>query len=71
MRRKLFQTSLIQTLIAVDNQNRRKEMAYVYRVKISRHGVSDNDVWKINSYYRISDERGDSGIVPCTINQRL
>ena len=34
-------------------------MAHAYRVKISRHGVSDNDVWTINSYYRISDERGD------------
>ena len=54
----MFQTSLIQTPIAVDNQNRRKRMAYAYRVKISRHGVSDNDVWKINSYYRISDEKG-------------
>ena len=33
-------------------------MAYAYRVKISRHEVSDNDIRKINSYYRISDERG-------------
>ena len=39
-------------------------MAYAYRVKISRREVSDNDIWKINSYYRISDKRGDSGIVP-------
>ena len=35
-----------------------EKMAYAYRVKISRHEVSDNDIWKINSYYRISDERG-------------
>ena len=33
-------------------------MTRAYRVKISRHGVSNDDVWKINSYYRISDERG-------------
>ena len=33
-------------------------MAYAYRVKISRHEVSDNDNQRINSYYRISDERG-------------
>ena len=33
-------------------------MAYAYRVKISRHEVSDNDNQKINSYYRISGERG-------------
>ena len=32
-------------------------MAYAYRVKISRHEVSDNDNQRINSYYRISDER--------------
>ena len=38
-----------------DNQ---KNMARAFRVKISRHGVSDDDVWEINSYYRISDERG-------------
>ena len=35
-----------------------EKMAYAYRVKISRHEVSDNDIRKINSYYRISDERG-------------
>ena len=33
-------------------------MAYAYRVKISRHGGSDDDVSETNSYYRIPDERG-------------
>ena len=28
-------------------------------LKYQGHGVSDKDVWTINSYYRISDERGD------------
>ena len=33
-------------------------MVYAYRVKISRHEVNDNDNQRINSYYRIFDERG-------------
>ena len=27
-------------------------------LKYQGYGASDNDVWTINSYYRISDERG-------------
>ena len=27
-------------------------------MKLVTYGASDNDVWTINSYYRISDERG-------------
>ena len=33
-------------------------MTYAYRVKISRHDGSDDDVSETNSYYRIPDERG-------------
>ena len=53
----MFQTSSSPNPNANWHPEKRK-MAYAYRVKISRHGVSDDDVWEINSYYRISDERG-------------
>ena len=58
-RPKLFQTSLTQIPMPVDNQNKRKKWLMSIGLKYQDYGVSDNDVWTINSYYRISDERGD------------
>ena len=43
----------------VDNQNKRKKWPMSIGLKYQDYGVSDNDVWTINSYYRISNERGD------------
>ena len=45
-------------------------MAYAYRVKISRHEVSDNVIRKLIPIIGFP-MRGDSGPVPCTIHQKL
>ena len=42
-----------------DKQKKRK-MAHAIELNYQGHGISEKDVWMINSYYRISDgERGD------------
>ena len=59
-RRKLLQTSSIQIPMLTDNQKKRKKWLMPIGLNYQGHGVSDKDVWTINSYYRISDgERGD------------
>ena len=57
-RRKLFQTSLTQIPMPVDNQNKRKKWLMSIGYKYQGYEFSDNDVWTFSSYYRISDERG-------------
>ena len=57
-RRKLFKTSSTQTPIPADNQKNGKKWVMPIGLKYQGYGASDNDVWTINSYYRISDERG-------------
>ena len=59
-RRKLFQTSLTQIPMPVDNQKNGKKWLMSIGVKYQDYEVSDKDVWTFSSYYRISDdERGD------------
>ena len=41
-----------------DNQKNGKKWVMPIGLKYQGYGASDNDVWTINSYYRISDERG-------------
>ena len=41
-------------------------------LKYQGYGASDNDVWTMNSYYRISDERGqkkkkNASVVKCLV----
>ena len=60
-RRKLFQTSSTQIPMPTDNQKNGKKWLMPIGLKYQGHGVSDKDVWTINSYYRISDEREESG----------
>ena len=56
---KLFQTSSTQIPMPTDNQKNGKKWLMPIGLKYQGYGASDNDVWTINSYYRISDERGD------------
>ena len=58
-RRKLFQTSLTQIPMPVDNQNKRKKWLMSIGLKYQDYEVSDKGVWTFSSYYRISDERGN------------
>ena len=57
-RRKLFKTSSTQIPMPADNQKNGKKWVMPIGLKYQGYGASDNDVWTINSYYRISDERG-------------
>ena len=57
-RRKLFKTSSTQIPMPTDNQKNRKKWVMPIGLKYQGYGASNNDVWTINSYYRISDERG-------------
>ena len=41
-----------------DNQENGKKWLMPIGLKYQGYGASNNDVWTINSYYRISDERG-------------